>query len=92
LESFRAGFAHEWPTRQVENLMYICICNAITERQIVQEAELGARSPEDLAQRLGVGAGCGRCRSCAKALLVEAVARITGSSSNLVPSNEGITM
>ncbi|MEP6942845.1 MAG: (2Fe-2S)-binding protein [Betaproteobacteria bacterium] len=29
--------------------MYICLCNAITERQIVQAAELGARSAEDLA-------------------------------------------
>ena len=70
--------------------MYICICNAITERQIVQAAELGARSPEDLAQGLGVGSGCGRCRSCAKALLVEAVARISGGSNTLLPSNEGI--
>lgn len=56
--------------------MYICLCNAITERQIVQAAELGARSPEDLAQELGVGLGCGRCLSCARTLLVEAVAKI----------------
>lgn len=56
--------------------MYICLCNAITERQIVQAAELGARSAEDLAQELGVGLGCGRCLSCARTLLVEAVAKI----------------
>jgi bacterioferritin-associated ferredoxin len=60
--------------------MYICLCNAITERQIVQAAESGARSPEDLASGLGVGMGCGRCTSCAKTLLVEAVARITGGA------------
>ena len=60
--------------------MYICLCNAITERQIVQAAELGARSPEDLAQELGVGLGCGRCMSCARTLLVEAVAKMGQSS------------
>ena len=57
--------------------MYICICNAITERQIVRAAEQGARSPQDLAHGLGVGLGCGRCVTCAKALLVETVERIS---------------
>ena len=61
--------------------MYICLCNAITEREIIQAAELGARSPEDLAIRLGVGLGCGRCTSCAKTLMVETVARIASASS-----------
>jgi bacterioferritin-associated ferredoxin len=58
--------------------MYICLCNAITDRQIIQAAEEGARSPEDLAHGLGVGLGCGRCASCAKTLLFETVARIAG--------------
>ena len=58
------------------------LSSALLERvqQIVQAAEQGARSPEDLASGLGVGMGCGRCRSCAKSLLVETVARITGSA------------
>jgi len=60
--------------------MYICICNAITDREIVQAAELGARSPDDLAHGLGVGLGCGRCTSCAIALLQETVAALTGSA------------
>ena len=34
--------------------MYICICNGITERQIIQAAEHGARSGEDLERGLGV--------------------------------------
>jgi bacterioferritin-associated ferredoxin len=60
--------------------MYICLCNAITDREIIQAAEQGARSSEDLAHGLGVGLGCGRCTSCAKSILVETVARITGSN------------
>jgi bacterioferritin-associated ferredoxin len=69
--------------------VYICLCNAITERQIIQAAEGGARTPQDLASRLGVGLGCGTCVSCAKALLVEAVARIAPPSGNLAPSFDG---
>ena len=60
--------------------MYICICNAITDRQIVQAAEQGARSPDDLAHGLGVGVGCGRCTSCAIALVQETVATLKGNA------------
>ena len=69
--------------------MYICLCNAITDRQIVQAAELGARSSDDLAQGLGVGLGCGRCRSCAKTLLLETVAKLTGSAESAAPALQG---
>lgn len=58
--------------------MYICLCNAITERQIVEAAQEGARSSEDLAQELGVGLCCGRCAECAHTLLCETVARLAG--------------
>ena len=71
--------------------MYICICNAITERQIVQEAEQGACSPEDLSQRLGVGLGCGRCTSCAASILKETVARIAKRAPDLLPAEQGLT-
>jgi len=57
--------------------MYVCLCNAITDRQIQEVAELGACSPEDLAQHLGVGLGCGRCVSCANEILCETLARMT---------------
>ena len=49
--------------------LYLCICNAITERQARETAQAGARSVDDLAFALGVGAGCGRCRECAAELL-----------------------
>ena len=51
--------------------MYICICNAVTQRQVEECARSGAASVEDLTSQLGVGAGCGRCRECAAKLLVE---------------------
>lgn len=49
--------------------MYICICNAVTEKAVRECAGNGACSLEQLAAELGVGAGCGRCRDCAHAVL-----------------------
>ena len=52
--------------------MYICICNAITERQVKESASAGIQSVDELAATLGVGSGCGRCRECATQILHEA--------------------
>ena len=49
--------------------MYICICNAVTEKAVRECADKGACSVDELAAELGVGAGCGRCRDCASELL-----------------------
>ena len=51
--------------------MYICICNAVTEKAVRECARNGTCSV-DLAYELGVGAGCGRCRDCAREVLREA--------------------
>ena len=51
--------------------MYVCICNAVTERQVRECARSGACSLEELTAQLGVAAGCGRCRDCATELLNE---------------------
>ncbi len=45
--------------------MYVCICNAVTQRQVEECARAGVNSLDELAFALGVGAGCGRCRECA---------------------------
>jgi bacterioferritin-associated ferredoxin len=52
--------------------MYICLCNAITECQVRECAREGTRSVDELAVKLGVGAGCGRCRECAAEILMDA--------------------
>ena len=49
--------------------LYICICNAVTERQVEECARSGVSTLEELASELGVGAGCGRCRECAEECL-----------------------
>ena len=35
--------------------MYVCVCNAITDREIRGAAELGARTLEDLSRDAGRG-------------------------------------
>ncbi|UHD18880.1 (2Fe-2S)-binding protein [Thiocapsa bogorovii] len=49
--------------------MYVCVCRAVTERQIIAAAERGAERLSDLRKELGVPGDCGRCGSCANALL-----------------------
>jgi len=62
-------------------IMYICICNGISEREIRARAEEGLRTLAELESCLGVGAGCGRCRHAASEVLNEsrADARCVGS-------------
>lgn len=45
--------------------MYVCVCNAVTDSQIREAAQSGARTLRDLRQQLGVTRDCGRCASCA---------------------------
>jgi bacterioferritin-associated ferredoxin len=49
--------------------MYICICNAITDREITAAAELGARTVDDLRETLGVATCCRRCEDTARDVL-----------------------
>ncbi len=52
--------------------MYVCVCNAVTERQIHESVQEGAKTIKHLKEQLGVASDCGRCVSCAKACLKEA--------------------
>ncbi len=54
--------------------MYVCVCNAVTDREIRQCADLGARSLNDLGDALGVATCCGRCAEAADQVLRECAA------------------
>ncbi len=50
--------------------MYVCICNAITEKQVREAAREGARTLTDLHRNgLGVATGCGQCAKDACSML-----------------------
>ncbi len=46
--------------------MYVCICRAVTERDITEAAQKGVRSFDQLSESMGIGADCGTCqhRAC----------------------------
>jgi bacterioferritin-associated ferredoxin len=52
--------------------MYVCVCQAVTDRQIIAAAERGTERLADLRKELGVPGDCGRCGCYAKALLRKA--------------------
>ena len=58
--------------------MYICICKAVTDREIRKAAASGADSLYELQQALGVATGCGSCASDAQAILDAQNARRSG--------------
>lgn len=41
--------------------VYLCICKSVSDRQIREAVELGARTIGDLSIRLGIGVECGKC-------------------------------
>ena len=57
--------------------MYVCICNAITDKQIRRAARKGVSSMYELSGTLGVGAGCGSCARVAEEILNEESSRFS---------------
>ena len=54
--------------------MYVCICNAVTEREIRQAVGLGVKTLKELREGLGVAGDCGKCGSCARDILRDELA------------------
>jgi bacterioferritin-associated ferredoxin len=53
--------------------MYVCICNAVTDRAIREAAANGVRSFAQLRNRTGCGDCCGSCEDVAREILDSAV-------------------
>ena len=52
--------------------MYVCICQAITDKQIRKAAAAGVDNLYELRAYLGVASGCGSCADQAQSILDEA--------------------
>ena len=56
----------------VPELMYICLCNALTDRQITKAvADQGAARPSEVYEICGCRAKCGQCAKAILGLLQE---------------------
>ena len=63
--------------------LYVCICNAVTEREVNDAIDTGATTVKALNRRLGVGAQCGACVGCAKECLSKRQMQSTALPSNV---------
>ena len=59
--------------------MYVCVCNAITDKQIRAAAEDGATDLWALQAELGVATNCGSCTEAATEILAEYRADTVGA-------------
>lgn len=41
--------------------MYVCGCRAVTDREVHEAVQAGARSATEVADRCGAGSRCGNC-------------------------------
>ena len=60
--------------------MYVCVCRAVTERQIHDAVRAGARTLKDLRRELGVASECGQCATAARQCLEQARERLLPES------------
>lgn len=51
--------------------MYVCVCAAVTDRQLRAAVAAGNDSMAKLTMSLGVGSGCGCCLPLAREMLAE---------------------
>ena len=49
--------------------MFVCLCHAVTDREIHEAVDSGVADVEQLGELCGVGTGCGCCRSMAQELI-----------------------
>jgi bacterioferritin-associated ferredoxin len=66
--------------------MYVCICNAITDKQIRRAAKNGVDNLYELRDSLGVASTCGSCADQARSILQEARQSATAGPSMYYPA------
>ena len=59
--------------------MYLCICNAITDRQVRALAESGITQAQDVYRALGCAPQCGKCIPYVQETLSQAARRASDS-------------
>jgi len=65
--------------------MYICVCHAVTDKDIRKAVDRGASSLFDVQNELAVGGCCGRCEDTAQAVVDEYLSARGRDGTALVP-------
>lgn len=56
--------------------MYVCLCNGVSDKQIIEAVQKGATNMNMLSEKLSVATQCGKCRDYAEQLLEETKASL----------------
>jgi bacterioferritin-associated ferredoxin len=51
--------------------MYVCVCKAVTDREVEQAIDAGACTVADVTRACGAGGDCGACRGMIDDMLEE---------------------
>jgi len=65
--------------------MYVCVCHAVTQREIDRAIDEGAVTLDQLRDRLHVGTGCGCCAAWIEEQLEERLVLDDLSGSDIIP-------
>ena len=60
--------------------MYVCVCNAVTDRQIRSQSECGRGTVAEIYRALGITVKCGKCVRTAKCIINDAQAEAGASA------------
>ncbi len=68
--------------------MIVCICNAVSDRQIEQAVDQGFTSLEAVREELGVANNCGTCACEAERVLQNKLSSsLSGNAANVAAAN-----
>ncbi|MCP1728478.1 bacterioferritin-associated ferredoxin [Natronospira proteinivora] len=56
--------------------MYVCVCNAVTDRAILKAIDAGAHSLDSLVDELAVTTACGSCEQAVRDHLASRLAAL----------------
>lgn len=62
--------------------MYVCICNAVSDKQIRAKAREGCCSLRQLSRETGCATSCGKCARLAREILDRELERIEQAEGN----------
>jgi len=51
--------------------MYVCVCRAVTDRDVCKAIDAGARSVQDVTRACRAGEDCGACRGHIEDMIAE---------------------
>jgi bacterioferritin-associated ferredoxin len=69
--------------------MIVCVCKAVSDRQIRHAVKGGANSLRDLTRELGVGTCCGKCLPEAKSALAASLKACESTRPGLFSPSSG---